>query len=74
MNTSYRPTAYPRFYMLKLISIGFEDYIEPLKLYLSRYKEPDTKGSTKGHESSPRRDGLQSDYDQNAQVVLIFFK
>ncbi|KAL4560549.1 hypothetical protein LXL04_032702 [Taraxacum kok-saghyz] len=53
-------------------TLGFEDYIEPLKLYLSRYKEtvePDTKGSVKAHESSVRRDGVQSDYDQNAQLA-----
>ncbi|KAL4581695.1 hypothetical protein LXL04_006222 [Taraxacum kok-saghyz] len=81
-------------------TLGFEDYIEPLKLYLSmldsvicipnfqyfnlwvslitddimflflypleRIDLSDTKGSAKGHESSLGRDGLQSDYDQNA--------
>ncbi|KAL0309766.1 UNVERIFIED_CONTAM: Nuclear transcription factor Y subunit B-8 [Sesamum radiatum] len=37
----------------------FEDYIDPLKVYLTRYREGDTKGSAKGADGSGRKDGLQ---------------
>ncbi|MFS7908676.1 putative transcription factor Hap3/NF-YB family [Helianthus anomalus] len=51
-----------------MATLGFEDYIEPLKLYLNRYREMegDTKGSAKGHEGLVRRDGGQPDH--NAHV------
>ncbi|XP_020696444.1 nuclear transcription factor Y subunit B-1-like [Dendrobium catenatum] len=46
-----------------MATLGFEDYIEPLKLYLQKYREieGDGKGSAKGAESSSKRDagGLQ---------------
>ncbi|KAI3683782.1 hypothetical protein L1987_84297 [Smallanthus sonchifolius] len=47
-----------------MATLGFEDYIEPLKLYLSRYREMegDTKGSAKGQEGLARRDGMQPDH------------
>ncbi|CAH9096162.1 unnamed protein product [Cuscuta europaea] len=43
-----------------MATLGFEDYIEPLRLYLSRYRgmEGDTKGSAKAAEGSARRDGV----------------
>ncbi|KAI3520228.1 hypothetical protein L1887_09518 [Cichorium endivia] len=53
-----------------MATLGFEDYIEPLKSYLNRYREGDTKGSGKGHEGSSRKDnhnaqfGLQNPYNQ----------
>ncbi|KAK1411831.1 hypothetical protein QVD17_32618 [Tagetes erecta] len=52
-----------------MATLGFEDYIEPLKLYLSRYREMegDTKGSSKGHDGLGRRDGVQPDH--NAQLA-----
>ncbi|EPS71973.1 hypothetical protein M569_02785, partial [Genlisea aurea] len=42
-----------------MATLGFEDYIEPLKVYLCRYREMegDTKGSAKGPDGSSRKDG-----------------
>ncbi|KAF5940760.1 hypothetical protein HYC85_021927 [Camellia sinensis] len=43
-----------------MATLGFEDYIDPLKVYLSRYREVgDTKGSGKGGEGSAKKDGVQ---------------
>ncbi|WOH00948.1 hypothetical protein DCAR_0520325 [Daucus carota subsp. sativus] len=44
-----------------MATLGFEDYIEPLKVYLARYREMegDTKGSGKGAEGSSRKEGVQ---------------
>ncbi|XP_075513034.1 nuclear transcription factor Y subunit B-1-like [Primulina tabacum] len=44
-----------------MATLGFEDYIDPLKMYLARYREVlgDTKGSAKGSEGSARKDVLQ---------------
>ncbi|CAI9098084.1 OLC1v1034665C1 [Oldenlandia corymbosa var. corymbosa] len=44
-----------------MATLGFEDYIEPLKVYLTRFREMegDTKGSAKGGEGSSKRDGVQ---------------
>ncbi|KAI3826206.1 hypothetical protein L1987_00251 [Smallanthus sonchifolius] len=52
-----------------MATLGFEDYIELLKLYLSRYREMegDTKGSAKGQEGLARRDVMQPDH--NAQLA-----
>ncbi|KAK9756242.1 hypothetical protein RND81_01G083800 [Saponaria officinalis] len=43
-----------------MATLGFEDYIDPLKVYLTRYREMegDTKGSAKGGESSGKRDAM----------------
>ncbi|KVI09537.1 Histone-fold [Cynara cardunculus var. scolymus] len=46
-----------------MATLGFEDYIEPLKSYLNRYREGDTKGSGKGHEGSSRKDGMQPSHN-----------
>ncbi|KAF2580962.1 hypothetical protein F2Q70_00008599, partial [Brassica cretica] len=35
-------------------TLGFEDYLEPLKLYLARYREGDNKGSVKSGDSNNR--------------------
>ncbi|CAN1805575.1 Nuclear transcription factor Y subunit B-8 [Linum perenne] len=54
-----------------MATLGFEDYIDPLKVYLTRYREMwvfkqgDTKGSAKGGETSARKDGQPS---SNGQV------
>ncbi|CAI0427043.1 unnamed protein product [Linum tenue] len=50
-----------------MATLGFEDYIEPLKVYLSRYREKqgDTKGSGKGGDTSARKDVQPS---PNAQI------
>ncbi|KAL7136581.1 hypothetical protein ABFS83_10G040000 [Erythranthe nasuta] len=44
-----------------MATLGFEDYIDPLKVYLARYREMegDTKGSGKNADGSSRKDGLQ---------------
>ncbi|XP_057512528.1 nuclear transcription factor Y subunit B-8 [Actinidia eriantha] len=41
-----------------MATLGFEDYIDPLKVYLARYREMegDTKGTAKGGEGSARKD------------------
>uniref|UniRef100_A0A165WCZ8 Transcription factor CBF/NF-Y/archaeal histone domain-containing protein n=1 Tax=Daucus carota subsp. sativus TaxID=79200 RepID=A0A165WCZ8_DAUCS len=38
-----------------MATLGFEDYIDPLKAYLARYREGDTKGSARG-EGSAKKD------------------
>ncbi|PON64332.1 Nuclear transcription factor Y subunit B [Trema orientale] len=54
-----------------MATLGFEDYIEPLKAYLSRYREleGDTKGSARGGDSSAKRDGVGAAPGQNPQFV-----
>uniref|UniRef100_A0A5B7B3Z9 Putative nuclear transcription factor Y subunit B-8 isoform X2 n=1 Tax=Davidia involucrata TaxID=16924 RepID=A0A5B7B3Z9_DAVIN len=44
-----------------MATLGFEDYIDPLKAYLSRYREMegDTKGSAKGGDGSAKKDVVQ---------------
>ncbi|KAL1294855.1 nuclear transcription factor Y subunit B-1 [Arachis ipaensis] len=53
-----------------MATLGFEDYIEPLKVYLARFREleGDTKGSARTGDGSVRRDqvGLAG---QNTQLV-----
>ncbi|KAL9336604.1 hypothetical protein Peur_071092 [Populus x canadensis] len=39
-----------------MATLGFEDYIDPLKIYLSRYREGDTKGSAKTGDTSAKKD------------------
>ncbi|KAK8534730.1 hypothetical protein V6N13_081156 [Hibiscus sabdariffa] len=39
-----------------MATLGFEDYIDPLKIYLSRYREGDTKSSAKGGDASAKKD------------------
>nr|XP_043633793.1 nuclear transcription factor Y subunit B-3-like isoform X2 [Erigeron canadensis] len=42
-------------------TLGFEDYIKPLKAYLHKYREieGDTKGTGQGNEESVMKDGVQ---------------
>ncbi|KAH9671858.1 nuclear transcription factor Y subunit B-10 [Citrus sinensis] len=40
-----------------MATLGFEDYIDPLKIYLTRYREGDTKGNAKGGDASAKKDG-----------------
>ncbi|XVF07970.1 hypothetical protein REPUB_Repub06bG0185000 [Reevesia pubescens] len=49
-----------------MATLGFEDYIDPLKNYLTRYREGDTKGSAKGGDTSIKRDVQPS---PNAQLA-----
>ncbi|KAG8374262.1 hypothetical protein BUALT_Bualt11G0113300 [Buddleja alternifolia] len=50
-----------------MATLGFENYIDPLKVYLARYREGDTKGSAKAADGSSRKDGVQP--SANAQLV-----
>ncbi|KAK4761955.1 hypothetical protein SAY87_029839 [Trapa incisa] len=52
-----------------MATLGFEDYIDPLKIYLARYREGDTKGSAKGGDSSAKKDGSGVHPGGNAQLV-----
>ncbi|CAO2824236.1 unnamed protein product [Amaranthus hypochondriacus] len=54
-----------------MATLGFEDYIEPLKIYLTRYREMegDTKGSAKGGESSGKRDTMGGQSAPNVQLA-----
>ncbi|XP_010528129.1 PREDICTED: nuclear transcription factor Y subunit B-8-like isoform X2 [Tarenaya hassleriana] len=51
-----------------MATLGFEDYIEPLKIYLMRYREMegDTKGSAKGGDANGKKDAQQT---QSAQLA-----
>jgi len=51
-----------------MATLGFEDYIDPLKIYLTRYREieGDTKGSAKGGDASAKKDVQAS---PNAQIA-----
>ncbi|XP_057779065.1 nuclear transcription factor Y subunit B-10-like isoform X1 [Salvia miltiorrhiza] len=57
-----------------MATLGFEDYIDPLKVYLNRYREMevslfgDTKGSAKGTDGSTKKDGLQQQIP-NSQLL-----
>ncbi|CAK9161453.1 unnamed protein product [Ilex paraguariensis] len=44
-----------------MATLGFEDYIEPLKVYLNRCREieGDAKGSAKSGDGSAKKDGVQ---------------
>ncbi|WZZ17374.1 hypothetical protein YC2023_110463 [Brassica napus] len=50
-----------------MTTLGFEEYVEPLKFYLTRYREGDNKGSGKGGESSAKRDGQPGQFLQQGQ-------
>ncbi|KAG2401966.1 Nuclear transcription factor Y subunit [Vigna angularis] len=56
-----------------MATLGFEDYIEPLKVYLARYREGDTKGSARGGDGSARPDqvGLAGQNSQITETSLI---
>ncbi|KAJ7977015.1 Nuclear transcription factor Y subunit B, partial [Quillaja saponaria] len=49
-----------------MATLGFEDYIDPLKIYLARYREMegDTKGTAKSGEPFAKKDGQQSSNSQ----------
>ncbi|KDO44583.1 hypothetical protein CISIN_1g030547mg [Citrus sinensis] len=55
-----------------MATLGFEDYIDPLKAYLMRYREMegDTKGSARGGDGSAKRDTIGALPGQNAQYAL----
>ncbi|GLT88914.1 hypothetical protein SLE2022_069210 [Rubroshorea leprosula] len=53
-----------------MVTLGFEDYVEPLKIYLARYREleGDAKVSARSGEGSVKRDAVGSLPGQNAQA------
>lgn len=55
-----------------MATLGFEDYIDPLKAYLMRYREMegDTKGSARAGDGSAKRDTIGALPGQNAQYAL----
>ncbi|KAE9444925.1 hypothetical protein C3L33_23175, partial [Rhododendron williamsianum] len=53
-----------------MATLGFEDYIDPLKAYLARYREGDTKGSARGGDGSSQKDTASAQLVPNAQVVI----
>ncbi|KAK1312163.1 Nuclear transcription factor Y subunit B-10 [Acorus calamus] len=50
-----------------MATLGFEDYIDPLKVYLQKYREGDNKGSGKTGDGSARKDGVQAGNPSNVQ-------
>ncbi|CDY18462.1 BnaA04g21250D [Brassica napus] len=54
-----------------MATLGFEEYIEPLKLYLTRYREVygDSKGSARGGDANANRDGQSSQNGQFSQFA-----
>ncbi|KAF9593404.1 hypothetical protein IFM89_022665, partial [Coptis chinensis] len=50
-----------------MATLGFEEYIDPLKVYLSRYREGDSKGSVKGGDGRKEAAGVQS--GQSSQLT-----
>ncbi|KAL4556810.1 hypothetical protein LXL04_034973 [Taraxacum kok-saghyz] len=56
-----------------MATLGFEDYIDPLKTYLSRYREGDSKGSTSARgDASGKKDTIESQLAPNAQILKIY--
>ncbi|CAM8933142.1 unnamed protein product [Rhodiola kirilowii] len=53
-----------------MATLGFEDYIDPLRVYLTKYREieGDTKGTSKGGEGSAKKDTGVHPQGSNAQV------
>lgn len=54
-----------------MTTLGFEDYIDPLKVYLARYREMegDTKGSAKAGDGSAKKDAVGVQPGPNAQIA-----
>ncbi|KAF5947253.1 hypothetical protein HYC85_013210 [Camellia sinensis] len=51
-----------------MATLGFEDYIDPLKAYLTRYREGDTKGSARSGDGSSKKDAVGAQLGPNAQA------
>ncbi|GFQ03886.1 nuclear transcription factor y subunit b-10 [Phtheirospermum japonicum] len=49
-----------------MATLGFEDYLDPLKVYLVKYREGDTKGSA-------RKDGAQSSSSSHVNPHMHLF-
>ncbi|XP_050947299.1 nuclear transcription factor Y subunit B-1-like isoform X3 [Cucumis melo] len=53
-----------------MATLGFEEYIDPLKSYLNRYRECDAKGSSRGGDESAKRDAVGVLSGQNSQQYM----
>ncbi|CAN1174180.1 Nuclear transcription factor Y subunit B-8 [Linum perenne] len=55
-----------------MATLGFEDYIDPLKAYLARFREGDAKGSARGGDGSAKRDPMGGNGmpAPNTQVII----
>ncbi|EYU39556.1 hypothetical protein MIMGU_mgv1a014203mg [Erythranthe guttata] len=58
-----------------MATLGFEEYIAPLKAYLARYREleGDTKGSVRGAEGSGKKETAGTQLHSDPQVTADFF-
>ncbi|KAL8517937.1 hypothetical protein ACS0TY_009296 [Phlomoides rotata] len=58
--------------MWAMATLGFEDYIAPLKVYLARYREleGDNKGPARGADGSAKKDTLGTQLGSDAQVTF----
>ncbi|KAH6801657.1 nuclear factor Y [Perilla frutescens var. frutescens] len=52
-----------------MATLGFEDYIAPLKVYLARYREGDTKGPARGADGSTKKDMAGAQLGSDAQFA-----
>ncbi|RWR81787.1 nuclear transcription factor Y subunit B-1-like protein isoform X1 [Cinnamomum micranthum f. kanehirae] len=52
-----------------MMTLGFEDYIDPLKVYLHKFREDDTKGSAKSGDGSGKKDAVGVQVDPNSQIA-----
>ncbi|KAL8544442.1 hypothetical protein ACS0TY_004846 [Phlomoides rotata] len=50
-----------------MATLGFEEYVAPLKVYLARYREGDTKGSTRGADGASNKDTVGTQLGSNSQ-------
>ncbi|GAA0168173.1 DNA-binding transcription factor [Lithospermum erythrorhizon] len=52
-----------------MATLGFEEYIEPLKAYLARYREGDAKGSARSGEGASKNDTVGHQIDPTVQFA-----
>ncbi|KZV37364.1 nuclear transcription factor Y subunit B-1-like [Dorcoceras hygrometricum] len=52
-----------------MATLGFEEYISPLKAYLARYREGDAKGSARAGDGSSKKDTIGTQLPSASQFV-----
>ncbi|XXG54977.1 hypothetical protein AAC387_Pa03g2726 [Persea americana] len=52
-----------------MATLGFEEYIDPLKLYLQKFREGDTKGPAKAGDGSGKKDALGVQAGSSNQIA-----